>query len=131
MKAIDNSGLINFCHSCNVSGFVPAITFSMANSTKILTVTDATTYPAGDGANVVNLIVSDKFGNVKTAQITATSTTIDLSTGFNLTEGYTIQAMVASDNRLTADLTAYDVYRYSTASTGTTTGSLGYVDTNN
>lgn len=134
MKAIDNSGLKTFCHSCQVAGFAPAVTFSLANSTKILTITDTSTYPSADDRNVLNVTVSDRFGNVKTGQLPGSDVddafTIDLSTGFNLAEGFVIQAMLVSNQRLTADLTAYDVYKYSTATTGTTAGSLGYLDTN-
>ncbi|RYZ84158.1 MAG: hypothetical protein EOP04_18575 [Proteobacteria bacterium] len=133
MKAIDNSGLKNFCHTCQVAGWAPAVTFSLANSTKILTLTDTSTYPSGDDRNVLNATITDRFGNVKTAQMLGSDVddafTIDLSTGFNITEGFVIQVMIVSNNRLIADLTAYDVYRYNTATTGTTAGSLGYLDT--
>lgn len=133
MKAIDNSGLQTFCHSCQVAGWAPAVTFSLANSTKILTITDTSTYPAGDDRKALNVTVTDRFGNVKSAQMAVDvddAFTIDLSSGFNLAEGFVIQAMIVSNNRLIADLTAYDVYKYSTATTGTTAGSLGYLDTN-
>lgn len=131
MKAIDNAGLKTFCHSCEVAGFAPAVTYSLNTGTKVLTLVDTTTYPAGDDRGAVNFTVSDRSGNVKTAQMAGADVddtiTIDLSADFVVSDGFVIQAMVVSNNRLIADLTAYDVYKGG----GAAAGSLGYLDTNN
>ncbi len=113
MKAIDNSGFLNVCHSCQTTGFVPACTYSFNTSTKVLTVVNTSTYPSGDSLNVVNITVSDKFGNQKTVQINSESVsateTVALATGFNVSKGFNILATVVSTNRLSANLAVYDV----------------------
>lgn len=131
MKAIDNSGLKTFCHSCQVAGWAPAATFSLNTSTKVLTIVDTSTYPSGDDRSVLNLVCSDRFGNVKTSQMLGTDSddtfTLSLASGFDLSEGFVIQVTIVSNKGLIADLTAYDVYKFG----GNASGSLGNLDTTN
>lgn len=128
MKAIDNSGFLDVCHGCGGAGFTPGISYAFVAATKILTVTSTSAFPAGDSLKVVNLTISDRFGNSKTAQITVVSVddevAIDLTAGFNVSLGFNIQATIVTDKRLLADLSAYDV----ASTVGAAAGVLGYAD---
>jgi hypothetical protein len=124
MTAIDNSGFLNVCHNCGGAGFTPGISYAFVAATKKLTVTNTSTFPAGDSLNVVNITVTDRFGNSKTAQITTAPVVVDLVVPFDVSLGFNIQATVVSNKRLLADLSAYDV-----ASTiGAASGVLGNAD---
>lgn len=126
MKAIDNSGFLDVCHGCGGAGFTPGISYAFVAATKILTVTSTSAFPAGDSLKVVNLTISDRFGNSKHKSIVgpAASTTIDLSADFNVSLGFNIQATIVTDKRLLADLSAYDV----ASVVGAASGVLGYAD---
>jgi hypothetical protein len=126
MKAIDNSGFLNVCHNCGGEGFGPGISYSLNTATKVLTITSTSVFPVTDTLKVINVSVSDRFGNQKKLRIIgpAITGTVDLSTFFNTSLGFNIQAVIVSNKRLIADLTAYEVG----ATTGAAAGVLGYAD---
>lgn len=100
MSAIDNSNLINnLCGGCECTGFVPSVTFTYDSNAGTITVTDASTYPAGDARKIVNLRVSDKNGTKVAGSIAENdgddAVTIDVST-LDLSEGYRVDATVVT-----------------------------------
>lgn len=100
MSAIDNSNLINnLCGGCECTGFVPAVTFSYNSGAGTITVTEASTYAAGDARKIANLRVSDKNGTKVAGSISEAdgddAVTIDVSS-LDLSEGYRIDATVVS-----------------------------------
>lgn len=110
--AIKNNGLLNVCHNCDES-IQAVVSYSFNTSSKVLTVTDESSFASGDTFGVINLKIADKFGNVATGQIESSSgnKTFDLNAlGFNLSEGFNILATVVSAKGNIADVAAYDVY---------------------
>lgn len=60
----------DLCNGCDCTGFVPVLTYAVTGTTtKTLTVTDASTFGAGDGLLSVNVWVYDKQGGVKEGHI--------------------------------------------------------------
>src|SRR5687768_11782604 len=57
------------CGGCDCTGFVPAINYALSGNN--LTVTDATTYPAGTDRSIVQIYVHDKKGNKVSGSIAA------------------------------------------------------------
>lgn len=116
--AINNKGLLDVCKNCG-DGVTPVIEYSFNTTSKVLTVTDASSFAADDTFKVVNIKVTDKFGHVFDEQITVSSGSkaIDLSDPetFNLTEGFNILATVVSTNHQVADVAVYDVYKHAIA----------------
>lgn len=126
MNPFDNSALTGFC-GCTVSGFNPAINYSLNTGTKVLTVTDASVFPAGDTFKNVNVWAIDSKGNEVKGRITAAAgnTTLNLATGgFDVGSGFAITATVVSTKRKVADLSVRGVGLALTASAG----ALGNVD---
>ncbi len=126
MNPFENTALKGFC-GCEVNGFNPAISYSLNSGTKVLTVTDASVFSAGDSFKNVNVWAIDSKGNEVKGRITAAAgnTTLNLSTGgFVVGSGFTITATVVSTKRAVADLSVRGVGLALTASAG----SLGNVD---
>lgn len=61
MNAIDNANLLRLCNDCGAVGFVPSMTYSYEDG--IITVTNASTIPAGDTLRHIKIKVHDFFGN--------------------------------------------------------------------
>ena len=61
MNAIDNTNLLQLCNDCGAVGFIPAMTYSIADN--VVTVTNASTIPAGDTLRLIKIKVHDFFGN--------------------------------------------------------------------
>lgn len=100
MSAIDNSNLkTGLCGGCECTGFIPAVTFSYNSGAGTITVTEASTYAAGDARKIVNLRVSDKNGDKVVSNISEAdgddAVTIDVST-LDLSEGYRLDATVVT-----------------------------------
>lgn len=111
--AIKNNGLLNICHNCD-DGVQAKVIYSLNGSTKVLTVTDDSSFATGDSFGVINIKVADKFGHTAHGQITSSSgnETFNLTNlGFDLSDGFNILATVVSANGQTADVAAYDVYK--------------------
>lgn len=127
MTPIANDGFQAICGNCDCGEFVAAVNWSYVASTGILTLTDASTFPAGDGIGAIIIKVSDNKGHVKEARIAvaAGSTTVDLTTGgFILSpEGFNILATASTVARCVTDLSAYGV-----SGTANSTGTLGFKD---
>lgn len=130
MNPFDNSNLTGFCGCTVASGFSPAVSYSLNAGTKVLTVTDASAFPAGDSFKNINLWAIDSKGNEVKGRITAAAgnTTLNLSTGgFDVGNGFTITATVVSTKRRVADLSVRGVGMALQASAG----SLGNIDIEN
>ncbi|WP_313215015.1 hypothetical protein [Soonwooa sp.] len=97
------------CNNCDCTGFNAAATFAVAATAKTVTVTDTSTFGAGDDLNVINVHVYDKEGKQKHGQITvdAGNVVIDVST-FNL-NSIDILVTVVSTKGCKADLGVYNV----------------------
>jgi hypothetical protein len=96
----DNSNLKdNLCGGCECTGFTPSVTFVYSAGGGTVTVTDASTYPAGDARKIVNLRVTDKAGTKVDGNIAAAdgddAITMNVSS-LDLSEGYRIDATVVT-----------------------------------
>lgn len=111
MTSIDNSGF-QVCGNCDCPGFVPAVSWSYVASTKVLTVTDASTFPSGDGMGAINVTVSDGAGHTKSGRIAAAAgnVALDLSSGMTLgPNGINISATVVTTHRCVGDLASFNI----------------------
>ncbi|MDV2459894.1 hypothetical protein CMU99_16375 [Elizabethkingia anophelis] len=120
MNPFENKALKGFC-GCNVSGFQPAVSYALDASTKKLTVTDASVFSAGDSFKSINVWAIDSEGNEVKGHISAAAgnAVLDLSTDFNISDGFTITATVVSTKRSVADLSVRGVGLALKASNGT------------
>lgn len=112
-NAIDNSGLKDFCKSCNCDTFVPVVSYVYDVSDGEIVVQEGSTYPAGDGIDKITVTVTDiATGDMLQEQITvvgvAGAKTIDVST-LDGSAGFNITAVAVTDKRCTATLTTYDI----------------------
>lgn len=62
---LNNNIKDNLCGGCDCAGFTPSVTFSMNASTKVVTITDATTYGSGAARKIVHVIAVDKKNGKK------------------------------------------------------------------
>lgn len=62
-NAIDNTNLLQMCNDCGAIGFVPSVTYAYDANAATVTVTNASTIPAGDTLNIIKVRVHDFFGN--------------------------------------------------------------------
>lgn len=110
MIAIDNSGLLNLCHSCTNAGFVPSLSYTFDPVAKTVKVDNKSTYPTGDSLLVVNISVHDRQGKQVDAQIksTETSKTIDVSK-LLISDKVNITATIVTKARVKQDLAIYDL----------------------
>ena len=122
MKAINNSGLLNICNVCGLSGFTPAASYVYDATAKTIVVTEASTFGAGDGLKIMHIYIHDCDGNSMyyTRTVAATNHSFDVS-AMNPVEGFTITATIVTNLRAMGDLSAYNV-----GSGAPTTGNLGY-----
>lgn len=106
MNPFENKALRTFC-GCETTDFNPAIEYSFNPETKVLTVTDASTFPAGQTFAAANIWVIDSDGNEQSKKIAAAAgnVTFNLATNFNTNEGFTVTANVVSSTRKTITLT--------------------------
>ena len=97
------------CNGCDCTGFDAKANFTVDAAAKTVTVTDASTFGAGDDLNVVNVHVYDKDGHEKHGQIAADggNTVIDIAT-FNRSS-IDILATVVSTKGCKADLGTYNI----------------------
>ncbi len=113
MKVIDNTASLQYDKLGEDYGFIAAATFGFVTATKVLTITEASTFPAGDGLKRVNIVVSDKLGNTKVGTITAAAgnTTIDLdaATSLDLTGPVQVQVTITTNKGLVKDGAYYDL----------------------
>lgn len=112
MTSIDNTGFLAACGNCDCPGFIPALTYSYNAGTKALTITDASTFPAGNGIAKITVSATDGKGNTKTGQIStaAGNVVLDLSTGLVIgAKGFNIRGQVVTALRCAGDLSAYNV----------------------
>ena len=111
MKAIDNSNLVNDLHYGPDSiGFTPKLTYQLVNTanSKIVQVTEASVFVAGDTLKKVLIHVNDVNGKSKHSEILlagGASDKLDL-TGLNLA-GISFTATVITEKGLKADLGVY------------------------
>lgn len=88
MQAIDTSASNNYDARRDV-GLVAAATYAFVKATNILTVTDASTIPAGDTFTAMVITVTDRKGASKSGRIAAAlgnaAIDLDASTALDLT----------------------------------------------
>ena len=99
-------------------GVVTALTVTNSGSDRKLTITDATSYAAGDSRAVVNIAVFDKFGNKTEAQIddSPASATIDvIEKGLDPSDGLDATVTVVSANGKVKDGSAHDIGKNATS----------------
>lgn len=101
MGAISNSNLkTGLCGGCDCTGFIPNITFTYDAGAGTITVTDASTYGAGDSRKIVHIRVTDKDGKKVVSNIAAAdgddAVTVDVSS-LDLSEGFRLDCTVVTD----------------------------------
>jgi hypothetical protein len=111
MKAIDNSNVLDYPQKAPGLGVAASVAFSYNSGTSDLTITDNSTYPAGDSRKSVNITVFDRFGNKKEAAIgvAPNNVVISLAAGINKTEGVSIIATVVSAKNGQRDGSVHEV----------------------
>lgn len=126
MTPISKKNLQNFTGGCDCPGFAVSVSVAFDSAAKTAVVQDNSTYGSGDGLASVNVVISDRHGNVKNARITVTGVggkqTVSLAANMDLSEGINVRATVVTTNRCVADLSAYHV------GPATTTVNLGNID---
>lgn len=124
MKAIDNSGLLNICASCCVSGFAPAATYEYDSDAQTIKVTDTGDYPDGDDLLILHVYVTDVMGGKKYDKIVAPggNVTIDVSE-LDAIGGFSVNVTFITNNRLRADAGVFNV-----GSTAPDSGNVRYIN---
>lgn len=104
MIAIDNSGLVNYCRSCNCSGFIPVLTYAYNAAAKTVTVTNASTVSSPDGWKIGRITVHDQFGNTAYNHIDTVSGNAVVNTAtLDASKPYSITATLVTNGGCTAD----------------------------
>ena len=98
----------NLCDDCG-NGMVAKLNYVVDSTAKTVTVTDASTFGAGDDLNVVNVSVYDKDGNRKQGQITADAGNVVLDVSTLNLNSLDIIATVVSTKGAKADLGTYNI----------------------
>lgn len=129
MNAFSNENIKDkLCGGCECSGFAAALAFSYNAGASTITVTDNSTYEAGDARKIVHLKVIDKngaevVGNIAAADgddaVTLSTATLDASGGFR------INATVVTNNGCISDGHAEAI------GISVTEGDFGYWDKDN
>lgn len=104
----------DLCNGCDCTGFAPKLTYEADGTAKTVTVTDASTFGAGDALLAVNVWVYDKNGNeaVGNIAVAAGNDVIDVS-GLDLAL-LDIKATVVSTAGCKTDLGIYNIPSTST-----------------
>lgn len=122
MTPISNSGMLNLNAASCAVGFSPSATYAYSSGGSTMTITDTSTFGAGDGIDIIHVYVHDSFGNVALGKIEADGGNVAVSTsGLNATKGLHVRVMFVTDNRLVADASVYNV-----GSTAPVSGSVLY-----
>lgn len=106
---IDNTNLLNMCRDCGLPGFLPKLTYVFDAVAKTVTVTDASTIPAGVALVKVKVKIHDFYGGTKVGSIAVAAGNtgaIDVS-GLTLDKQLAINGTVILDNGGIADGGAY------------------------
>ena len=126
MNAINNSGLLNPIGVIGTGAFAPSGTYAYNSGAATVTVTDTSTYAAGDSLKILHIYITDTDGTVEYKKITAGGgnvvadvSELDLSGGFN------INCTVVTAFRYIGDMSAFQI-----GVNAPTTGSFGGVKTN-
>lgn len=109
MTAMDNTGLLTLTHY-SAPGIAPVVAYAYDAEDEEITVTNSSTFGAGDSFKAVIITVTDCNGKQVHAKISvaATPNVINVST-LDAYGGFNILAQVISTKREQAILTAYGV----------------------
>lgn len=123
MKAIDNTSLQRgLTNVVPADSFVAAVNYNIVVATPKVTFTDASTFNTADSLKAINVYVSDRNGNRKSAQILAGGGSVDVNiTNFDLNQ-LTLEATVISAKGSKATIGTLALYP------GATAGALGYAE---
>lgn len=108
-NAISNANLTTYCAgSCQITGFTPTVTYAYDAGAATVTVTNASTIPAGDTFLKAKVHVYDQFGGEVRGQITvaATPLVVDVST-LNRSKSLAVKVTVLTTLHIAADGGAY------------------------
>ncbi len=108
MIAIDNSALLALGAGCGCPAFAPVVTMLYVAADEEITLTDSTTFSAGDGFKKINVSATDADGVVVKGAITAAAgdAVLDVST-LNQSKPIRVSATVVSDGGCMSDGSAY------------------------
>lgn len=112
---IDNTNLVNLGQSNCATGFTPSCTYGLSGTN--VTVTDASTFKAGDDLDIIHVRITDNDGKYVTGKIetAAGNVVISVST-LNRLDGMAVTAQVVTEDGLTGDISVYDLGRTAPAS---------------
>lgn len=103
MQVVDTSASKNY-DVRNDAGLTAAASYAFVKATNVLTITDASTIPAGDTFRAMVITVTDQKGATKSGRITAAAgnATIDLdaATSLDLTGPVSITAALVTDKAI-------------------------------
>jgi len=126
MNAIQNTGFLNLFAVTTLNGFTPSVGYVYDAVAHTITITDNSTYAAGDAIKIVHIHITDRMGGQVYNKVTVHggggAVAVDVS-GLNAIEGFTINCTVLSNNGALGDLSAYGV-----GSTSPSTANLAYVN---
>ncbi|GAB0154760.1 hypothetical protein CHRYSEOSP005_00200 [Chryseobacterium sp. Alg-005] len=97
------------CEGCECTGFAAKLNYAVDTEAKTVTITDASTFGAGDDLNVANVHVYDKDGNEKHEQITADGGNVVLDVSSLNLSSIDILGTVISTKGCKADLGIYNI----------------------
>lgn len=123
-NAISNDPILNdLCGNCDCSDFVPAATYNYNSGAHTITITDTTVYGSGNSRKVVQLLISDCYGNKVSSSIAGDD--VDNAVAVNVAplnpaDGFKVSATIVSVSGCISDGHARVL--------GATTGSLGAWD---
>lgn len=106
--AIDNSNIKQMCIDCGAVGFEPAVSYEYDPGANTVTVTNASTIPAGDTFVKAKVRVHDMFGKEVRGTITvaATPLVVDVSS-LDKSKQLALAVTILTTNKIAADGGAY------------------------
>lgn len=99
----------DLCNGCDCTGFVPKLTYVASGAAETVTITDASTFGAGDSFDNVNVWVYDKKGNEAVGSITAAAGNVVVDVSNLDLALLDIKATVVSTAGCKTDLGIYNV----------------------
>jgi hypothetical protein len=110
MQSVNNQAILGYCCNNLSEGVVGKASFSYDEPGKELTVTDESTFPAGDTLKILHVDVFDRFGGRVYGHIDAAggNITLDVST-LNPSRGFAVAITVVSNNGVAKDGSAYKI----------------------
>lgn len=111
MNPIDNSNLLGYDKNYDYGAFLPVLNYAYNSGAATVTVTDASTFPAGHALKNINVLIHDKFGGSVSGNIIAAAgnTGAVSVAGLNVTKGLSITAVIITNKGWKADGSIHNI----------------------